>query len=210
MWHAHRQHTDIERCVRARVVRCRAVSGACQAEYDGVRELLVVFPSDALQEVPEVRGGRRPAWTSGSKWTEFSGRRLTPHPNSSNSALACWRSAVSKPSVNQLYTGASSSRASVALPCCRHRRARLKAARSSQRFRLLAAGNVEGLLETGVRLPLRRPRRRSSRPPEAIDFRFLPAFLPFLISVWASASACSPPLGAPCRRRSAKRGPKGA
>src|SRR4029434_2221368 len=48
-----------------------------------------------FEEVAEDR-----SWTSGSKWTIFSGRRLTPQPSSSISALACWRSAVSNPSVN--------------------------------------------------------------------------------------------------------------
>jgi hypothetical protein len=45
--------------------------------------------------------------------------------NSSNSALASFRSRVSKPSVNQPYTGASRSRACCDLPCSRRRRARL-------------------------------------------------------------------------------------
>src|SRR6266567_3972703 len=53
------------------------------------------------------------------------------HANSSNNALASLRSAVSNPSVNQLYTEASSSWASWRLPCCCQSRARLVAARSS-------------------------------------------------------------------------------
>src|SRR5215468_6275694 len=54
------------------------------------------------------------------------------HANSSNNALASLRSAVSKPSVNQPYTGASRSWASWRLPCCCHRRAKLVEVRSSQ------------------------------------------------------------------------------
>jgi len=57
-----------------------------------------------------------------------------PASNASSRALASLKSAVSKPSLNQPYTGASSSRASLYLPCCCHRRARLVAARSSQDF----------------------------------------------------------------------------
>src|SRR5262249_37417902 len=51
-----------------------------------------------------------------------------------SSAFASIRSAVSKPSVNQLYTGASRSWASWRLPCCCQSRARLVVARSSQDF----------------------------------------------------------------------------
>src|SRR2546427_3983259 len=54
------------------------------------------------------------------------------HANSSNNALASCKSAVSNPSVNQLYTGASRSWASWRLPCCCQRRARLVAARNSK------------------------------------------------------------------------------
>src|SRR6478672_1776665 len=56
------------------------------------------------------------------------------HASSSNSAFASFRSRVSKPSVNQPYTGASSSRACCTLPWSRQRCARLTAARSSQDF----------------------------------------------------------------------------
>src|SRR5262249_46527097 len=51
-----------------------------------------------------------------------------PSSNSSNKALASFKSAVSKPSVNQLYTRASRSWASWRLPCWCHRRAKLVAA----------------------------------------------------------------------------------
>src|SRR5215831_7836101 len=53
------------------------------------------------------------------------------HANSSNNALASLRSAVSKPSMNQLYTGASRSWASWRFPWRCQSRARLVAARSS-------------------------------------------------------------------------------
>src|SRR5215510_12771330 len=49
-----------------------------------------------------------------------------------SSAFASIRSAVSNPSVNQLYTGASNSYASWRLPCCCHKRARLVAVRNSR------------------------------------------------------------------------------
>src|SRR5215470_8974413 len=52
--------------------------------------------------------------------------------STSSSAFASIRSAVSNPSVNHPYTGASRSWASWHLPCCCHKRARLVAARSSQ------------------------------------------------------------------------------
>src|SRR5262249_44875748 len=55
-----------------------------------------------------------------------------PSVNSSSRALASLRSAVSKPSVNQLYTGASRSWASWRLPCCCQRRAMLVAIRNSK------------------------------------------------------------------------------
>src|SRR5262249_20140994 len=55
-----------------------------------------------------------------------------PSSNSSNNALASLRSAVSNPSVNQLYTGASRSWASWHFPCCCQSRARLVAARNSK------------------------------------------------------------------------------
>src|SRR5262249_6818434 len=54
------------------------------------------------------------------------------HANSSSNALASCKSAVSKPSVNQLYTGASRSWASWRLPCCCQRQARLVAVRNSK------------------------------------------------------------------------------
>src|SRR5262245_30872078 len=54
------------------------------------------------------------------------------HANASNNALASLRSAVSNPSVNQLYTGASRSRASWRLPCCFQRRAKEVAVRNSK------------------------------------------------------------------------------
>src|SRR5262249_33711893 len=57
-----------------------------------------------------------------------------PSSSSSNNAFASFKSAVSKPSVNQWYTGARRARASWRLPCCCQRRARLVAARSSQDF----------------------------------------------------------------------------
>src|SRR5215510_6727065 len=53
------------------------------------------------------------------------------HANSSNNALASCKSAVSNPSVNQLYTGASRSWASWRLPCCCQSRLTLIVARSS-------------------------------------------------------------------------------
>src|SRR4029450_4542260 len=61
-------------------------------------------------------------------------KRHVAHPNASNNALASCKSAVSKPSVNQWYTGSRRSWASWRLPCCCHSRARLVAARSSQDF----------------------------------------------------------------------------
>src|SRR5262244_1138240 len=54
------------------------------------------------------------------------------HANSSNNALASLRSAVSNPSVNHPYTGASRSWASWRLPCCCQRRARLVAVFNSK------------------------------------------------------------------------------
>src|SRR5262249_54045607 len=54
-----------------------------------------------------------------------------PSSSSCNNAFASMRSAVSKPSVNQLYTGASRSWASLRLPCCSQSRARLVTLRSS-------------------------------------------------------------------------------
>ena len=51
----------------------------------------------------------------------------------------------------------------------------------SQRFRLLAAGDVQGPLQPGFRLRLRRPRLPQEQDaPEARDFRFPPAFLMLL------------------------------
>ena len=58
--------------------------------------------------------------------------RAAGHANSSNNAFASCKSAVSKPSVNQPYTGARRSWASWRLPCCCQRRARLVAARNSR------------------------------------------------------------------------------
>ena len=50
-----------------------------------------------------------------------------------------------------------------------------------QRFRLLAAGDVQGPLEAGFRLLLRRPRLPQEQDaPEARDFRFPPAVLMLL------------------------------
>src|SRR5215468_3904909 len=54
-----------------------------------------------------------------------------PSSNASSKAFASCRSAVSKPSVNQPYTGTSSARAAACLPCCCQRRAKLVVARSS-------------------------------------------------------------------------------
>ena len=51
--------------------------------------------------------------------------------SSSSSALASFRSGVSKPSVNQVWTGARRSRALERLPWSRHDRARSVVARSS-------------------------------------------------------------------------------
>src|SRR5262245_23971563 len=59
-------------------------------------------------------------------------RGVADHANSANNAFASFKSAVSNPSVNQLYTGASRSWASWRFPCCCQRRARLVAARSSR------------------------------------------------------------------------------
>src|SRR4029450_111791 len=70
-----------------------------------------------------------------------------PSVNSSNNALASLRSAVSNPSVNQLYTGASRSWASWRFPCCCQSRARLVAARNSRDLacwlRAMARGSWE-------------------------------------------------------------------
>src|SRR5262245_57673095 len=55
-----------------------------------------------------------------------------PSDSSFRRALASFRSAVSKPSVNQLYTGASRSWASWHLPCCCQNRARLVAILNSK------------------------------------------------------------------------------
>ena len=53
-----------------------------------------------------------------------------PHAaNSSNNAFASFRSRVSKPSANQPYTGANSSRACCPLPWSRQKRARPDQAR---------------------------------------------------------------------------------
>src|SRR5215475_4677389 len=54
------------------------------------------------------------------------------HANSSNNALASFKSAVSNPSVNQSYTGASRSYASWRLPCCCQSRAKEVAVRNSK------------------------------------------------------------------------------
>ena len=54
------------------------------------------------------------------------------HANASNNALASFKSAVSKPSVNQLYTEASRSWASWRFPCCCQSRARLVAVLNSK------------------------------------------------------------------------------
>src|SRR5215470_8232746 len=51
--------------------------------------------------------------------------------STSSSAFASIRSAVSNPSVDHPYTGASRSWASWGLPCCCHRRAKLVVVRSS-------------------------------------------------------------------------------
>ena len=59
-------------------------------------------------------------------------RTVLLYLSASNNAFASCKSAVSNPSVNQLYTGASKSRASAPFPCPCHSRARLVAARSSQ------------------------------------------------------------------------------
>ena len=53
--------------------------------------------------------------------------------HSSNNAFASFKSTVLKPSVNQLYTGASRAWASWRLPCCCHSRARLVATRIRER-----------------------------------------------------------------------------
>src|SRR5215475_7455732 len=52
--------------------------------------------------------------------------------STSSRAFASIKSAVSNPSVNQLYTGVSKSWASWRFPCCCHKRARLVAARNSK------------------------------------------------------------------------------
>src|SRR5262249_15275963 len=49
-----------------------------------------------------------------------------------SSAFASIRSAVSKPSVNQLYAGARRSYAFLRLPCCCHNRAKLVTVRNSR------------------------------------------------------------------------------
>ena len=55
-----------------------------------------------------------------------------PSSSSCNNALASLRSAVSNPSVNQLYTSANTCHASSRFPCCCHNRARLVAVRNSK------------------------------------------------------------------------------
>lgn len=57
--------------------------------------------------------------------------RFSTHASASSSAFAFFRSTVSKPSVNQPWMGASSSRASLRRPCSPHSSAILIAARSS-------------------------------------------------------------------------------
>jgi hypothetical protein len=102
-------------------------------------------PNNANGAGPLASGRREINWDGGGStetavagtpfdWAKVSTKdwaRLLYPSNSSSNALASWRSAVSKPSVNQLYTGASTSWASARLPCCCHRRLRLIAARSS-------------------------------------------------------------------------------
>src|SRR5262249_47269439 len=78
-----------------------------------------------FEHIKLLAHGRRPV----SSITEF---HACPSFNTSSSALASRKSAVSNPSVNQEYTGASSARAASCFPCCCHRRARLMAARSSR------------------------------------------------------------------------------
>jgi hypothetical protein len=56
----------------------------------------------------------------------------TFYHNASSNALASCKSAVSNPSVNQLYTGVSRARASSRFHCCYHSRPRLITARNSR------------------------------------------------------------------------------
>ena len=61
-------------------------------------------------------------------------RHRVIYASSASSAAASFRSAVSKPSLNQPLTRASNSRASFRRPCSPHNRARLIAVRSSHSF----------------------------------------------------------------------------
>ena len=97
--------------------------------------------------------------------------------NSSSRTLACFRSNVSKPSVNHPYTGAKRSAGLVPLaliaPEARHAycRAQLPG------FCLLSTGNRERALEKGLRLRGIPPRRHQGDVPgPAIDVGFPPPF----------------------------------
>ncbi len=89
------------------------------------------------------------------------------HANSSSSALASWKSAVSKPSVNQPYTSASSWCTSARWAWYCHRRARLMAARWAWQA---AQGERR---QVGTRAPGRRKFRPTDEQTEEGDGRTL-------------------------------------
>src|SRR5208282_1705702 len=82
---------------------------------------------------PGVSGrvGPMPNWHGRRGGTDQRDATQAVHPSSSSSALASFRSGVSKPSVNQPCIGARSSRALPRLPCLPQRSARSRATRSS-------------------------------------------------------------------------------
>src|SRR5262249_3829237 len=104
-----------------------------------VRPLLgmhVEFPTDLRVRLSSGGTGAVMARTHWVTTTPFmrvlSIPRFRAYLSATNNAFASVRSAVSNPSVNQLYTGASRSWASWRLPCCCHRRARVVAVRNSK------------------------------------------------------------------------------
>src|ERR1700704_3630380 len=124
---------------------CKAVSGNCCAEWTGFdHSRAIVFvtgltKSGNTHRYSSLDGSVQPCVLLVCQDAVLVALVLestgaTSHANSSNNALASCKSAVSNPSVNQLYTGASRSWASWRFPCCCQSRARLVAARSSQDF----------------------------------------------------------------------------
>ncbi len=89
---------------------------------DGFRVCLRFAPAPWMTGLPA--DGRGPVKGLGGSW-------LRSHVSSSSSFFASFKSTVSNPSVNQPYTGTSTSRASVRRPCSPHSQARLIAARNS-------------------------------------------------------------------------------